>query len=401
MTNFTDTVTIQGNLGVSVNSSATVPGAQLQVGDLASTSSEGRVRLVSKYDQGNRSWELGTSPGAGYEWGFAVRDVTPGTPLDRLHIAYQTGNVGVGVVNAPEKLTVAGGNVQLSDTGNAVARSILGHFTLAPNTANTTSNLMVGIRNQNSPNYGASVRFAYEGTTGAPGAENTDSHIAFWTMKNGADGGAERMRIASTGFVGIGTTTPGARLQVGDTAGPDAPGTVRMASKYGGGNRLWEIGTDGSPSGWGYGFAIRDLGAAATRFVIDLNGKVGIGEPNPPVMLQVVNQSIDGTRGLLRLASYVEGAGSRTWELGPAEEAGMYFGIRDVIGQGAGLKLVIQNDTGNVGIGVTPPTAKLHVKGPASGQGYTGRIEGDLQVQGVLDVTGNIQGAKVYGAVYG
>ena len=36
---------------------------------------------------------------------------------------------------------------------------------------------MVGIRNQNSLNYGASVWFTYEGTTGAPG--NTDSRIEF------------------------------------------------------------------------------------------------------------------------------------------------------------------------------------------------------------------------------
>ena len=74
-------------------------------------------------------------------------------------------------------------------------------------------------------------------------------------MKNGADGGAERMRITPTGAVGIGTTNPGAPLQVGDDSIDHSRGVIRLATREGGGARKWEIGP--SPEiGWGFG--IRD-----------------------------------------------------------------------------------------------------------------------------------------------
>lgn len=59
------------------------------------------------------------------------------------------------------------------------------------------------------------VRFAVDGT---PAAGSVPGRVTFHTTAPGAASFTERMRITSSGFVGIGTTTPAALLDVNGTA---------------------------------------------------------------------------------------------------------------------------------------------------------------------------------------
>lgn len=142
------------------------------------------------------------------------------------------------------------------------------------------------------------------------------NYLAFTTS------GTEAMRIVSTGYVGIGSGTPGARLHVyGNTGGDpslrlqntdtvDGRATVLFTTAYGGGQNFEVgIGTGGGHKDW----RIRDTTSAGspTRFAITTSGLVGIGTSGPGASLHVSgtarfdsNTEVRGTVSatLLRLA---------------------------------------------------------------------------------------------------
>jgi len=86
------------------------------------------------------------------------------------------------------------------------------------------------------------------------------------------EGGAESMRITSTGFVGIGTTSPARKLTVSDT--DQSTARVRIINTSG---RTYDLvsGVDGLLQN---GFSIFDATAAATRMTIDSSGNVLVGK---------------------------------------------------------------------------------------------------------------------------
>ncbi len=97
-----------------------------------------------------------------------------------------------------------------------------------------------------------------------------------------------------SGNVGIGTTAPGKKLQVGNNTVPNAEGMIRLASRSGtqGSNRIWDIGvpeTDGDSSQEGYSFVIDDtaVGTGPEFMVKYGTGNVGIGTVTPLAKLDV------------------------------------------------------------------------------------------------------------------
>jgi len=180
-----------------------------------------------------------------------------------------------------------------------------------------------------------------------------------------------------SGNVGIGTNTPGKRLQVGDNTVPDSEGMIRLASRSGtqGSNRIWDIGvpeTDADTSGPGYSFVIDDTqNGSDPEFMVKYGtGHVGIGRTAPDAPLHVY-KPLDSTA---EAALHVE----TLYDAGPLNlYASLLFEKTRIEGQGSlgdAPVSINYNSIGNVylafgggdvGIGTTTPTARLDVAGDA------------------------------------
>jgi hypothetical protein len=171
----------------------------------------------------------------------------------------------------------------------------------------------------------------------------------------------ERLRINPGGNVGIGTNSPTDKLEVA--------GSVRVSSanffRYDG-----DTGLIGSASSIGGG-TVSQLGIRAAsdilfatnganeRMRITSGGNVGIGTTSPTRLLEVLGSSpslaVIGTSGSVPQLQLVSG-GVVNWSLRTNQGAASDFTIY----QDSTERIRITS-TGNVGIGTTAPSARLHI----------------------------------------
>jgi hypothetical protein len=116
-----------------------------------------------------------------------------------------------------------------------------------------------------------------------------------------AEGGAEAMRIDSAGNVGIGTSSPGAKLDIKGLArssigtGTGAGGAGYAFYQFGTSataTENWHIGTEGDGS---FRFYNQGFGAGLERMRIDSAGNVGIGTSSPKAQIHVRGAGQSGT----------------------------------------------------------------------------------------------------------
>ncbi len=197
-------------------------------------------------------------------------------------------------------------------------------------------------------------------------------------MGTGA-GGIERVRIDSTGNVGIGTTSVGNKLTVVTSTQYDGYYLRNVNGVVGtmlGTSANNDDGTVGLYSG-----TVLKTNITANGSSYFNGGNVGIGTTTPSKMLHV-----HGTSGeILRLSmpsNYTAGAGPQLsfWhrgdeelasirgvfnETGQGNRANLIFGTRTSDTLGVETKMTIFHN-GNVGIGTTTPAAKLHINASGS-----------------------------------
>jgi len=121
------------------------------------------------------------------------------------------GNVGIGTTSPSNRLSVyeSTGSTTSTMDFSTIGNSIKGHIGMWSNNFYITSNWFYnGSQNADNTGYGLNAIGFYN-----------SGFMSFLTSPAGSTSPSERMRITSTGNVGIGTTSPGAKLEVVDTNG--------------------------------------------------------------------------------------------------------------------------------------------------------------------------------------
>ncbi|MFZ2908193.1 MAG: tail fiber domain-containing protein, partial [Minisyncoccia bacterium] len=194
---------------------------------------------------------------------FIVEDST--SPDTTPFVIDEAGDVGIGTTTPVSKFVVSSANATAYDGADAFGQATTGVTTHIVNTQNSTDAWsQILFSNRAVTNSTTAIARIVSGYTGSVG-----SFIAFATQ-SGAQTVNERMRIDSTGNIGVGSTTPWAQLSI-------------------------------NPSGiTGPAFAIGS--STATNFIVTNGGRVGVGTTSPWRTL-----SVNGTVALSGLTSSATG----------------------------------------------------------------------------------------------
>jgi len=247
---------------------------------------------------------------------------------DGLSVA---GNVGIGTTGPNAKLTI----------GNNVATAYLDAY--------GEYQLMLYDGGTPGTSYGLAVKSNYLVLNSGGGGYSFDRA-----------GNATAMVIDTSGNVGIGTTSPGAKLEVvADTALRLTGGSNPSANK-------WDLRVRQAVEG---DFQIYDVTNSAARLAILGGGNVGIGTTNPAVKLDVAGQvKVQTLSGTATSALCYDGSNILTPCATSSSLTGS--GIANYVARwttASNLSTGVLYDNGtNVGIGTTSPTYKLTVAGGAA-----------------------------------
>jgi hypothetical protein len=221
-----------------------------------------------------------------------------------------SGNVGINTTTPLTKLTVADTNV----TGNDANISAITTDTQATGVGAVLG--LGGLYNASNATFFGAVRGGKENSTSG----NYAGFLSFGTVANGGSI-TEKMRIDSSGNVGIGTSSTTRRFEVFGVSGSDCNVEFRTNKVNGQAQllftndaRTWVTRISSTDT-----FEIVDSTAAATRMTIDSSGNVGIGTSSPVSKLTVLGAGTinapetNTTGGSIQTASY--GITTRTGNL--------------------------------------------------------------------------------------
>jgi len=345
---------------------------------------------------------------------YAAGATYPLATTERMRIQ-TNGNVGIGTSSAFSRLTVSGAltasssqmSIVNTEGGHAIIRAGIAGISnngISLVTANVdgssqnvrmvvsaTGNVGIGTTSPSaSLHIAASGGVIFGATAGGVGTSQittasagspVSSRFAFGTdgsgwqyriAKNTAGTIADLVTVADSGNVGIGTTSPAYKLDVTGVGnfsngfGVPSSETAYRLKFYdnGGTHNDVGIGLDGTAGGgevmWfnalgGFYFG---LGTNGTKVTISNTGNVGIGTTSPGSKLTVIGDIATSTRVASdTINGYTGGSTPLTIQTGGAQNL--------IIGTNNTERIRVTT-AGDVGIGTTSPSAKLHVIGNAT-----------------------------------
>lgn len=306
------------------------------------------------------------------------------TPTERMRVD-SSGNVGIGTSSPTASLSVVGAQT-------------------------LTRGLDMGITGVDATCYVSQNRATVETIMGP-----SSIRMLFGTISNHdvavQTNNTEKMRIEAGGNIGIGTSAPTSRLTITGGNAEIRDGNYLMLRPVGNGwdMRLQATGTQ---------LDVLSGGALGSPIMSLVNGgNVGIGTSSPASLLHVkrgsnaievypagtwatrVINATDGTdeNGFV-VGNRWAGTGSTVFEVGSiyGGGTGSWYSYYKIDGTGqsfwsnGGTERMRLDTSGNVGIGTTAPTAKLHVQG-------TGYFNDDLTVNGGQVFTAATQARVKFG----
>ena len=169
---------------------------------------------------------------------------------------------------------------------------------------------------------------------------------------------SERMRIDSSGRVGVGTTDVNAPLEVRNSS------ALQIRTSTGAGN-YWEFGRDNSTGD----FFLADDGLGTVVAVDQVTGNVGLGTSSPATLLHIA----ETTDTELRIEATGSSAGDDARVVLKTTNGSFTVQNDRSLGTSGALtfagntsdNIVIDHATGNVGLGTSSPNSKLEVRTPS------------------------------------
>ena len=374
---------LKGGLILEDDNTTTANNILIKSHSLGNDEAIGGIKFVSSPDGSNYSWAgiqglVSTFSAAGQLAFYTAANNTAGaTSIERMRID-ESGNVGIGAAEPASKLDLGG-----STSGQRITFSNTG--------VNTTN----GARTQAEIGYKTG---SYSGAAVIKILTETEFDDSMAVAFHTGSSAAETMRIDSNQRVGIGTTTPGYKLDVAGEgrfsghlrltdgqaymAGTSEDVQLFHSNIYGGflfnqtndfyfdqvaADKDWIFRVDDSDGGGDYREVMRIQGSTQN---------VGIGTASPTNGKLVVSStdsnkiSIDGGSSQNGMRWEAVG-GANTFYLFNGTFGTAGFGLYNV--NTTNTPLWIQNG-GNVGIGTTSPQTKLHISSGATDEVL--RLEG-------------------------